>query len=250
MKNYLLKQIFSISLYPLCFLAVAWGIFFLDSYFHLNFNDQLGTSPRTVKGLSGIIFSPFLHSNLDHIASNSIPVLVLGMLTFYFYKPIAWSVLIWIYVLAGVWLWVGGRNDSLGEVRHIGASGLIYGAATFLFFSGLFRKHKPLMVISALVLFLYGSLMWGIFPLMPGISWEAHLFGAIAGVMVAYNYRKEGPQRPQYDWENEEDNENDFYDPEKNEEPPFHNPDLNIVYHYVPKHETEDEKKEEEEKKE
>lgn len=233
MKNFLLKQLFKISFYPLCFLALNWLVFLLDNNYHLHLSDW-GTSPRTVKGLTGILFSPFLHSNIDHVASNSIPLLVLGMLTFYFYKPIAWSSFLWIYFMSGVWLWVGGRNNDEGSIYHIGASGLIYGAATFLFFSGVFRKHRPLMVISALVAFLYGSMMYGIFPFMPNVSWEAHLFGAISGVLVAYNYRKEGPQRKEYIWEENDDDDDTLYG-EDNADNDIENQNPKIHYHFIPK---------------
>lgn len=211
---------------------IAWAVFYFDIAYSLDLS-RFGTQPRTITGLWGILCSPFLHGGLDHIASNSLPVLVLGMITFYFYKPIAWPVFIWIYLISGIWLWIGGRGNTV----HIGASGLIYGAATFLFFSGVFRKHKPLMVVSALVLFLYGSMMWGIFPLMPGMSWEAHLFGSIAGVMVAYSYRKEGPQRKVYDWENEPDDEpTDLSKAEQFiEEGNIAPQNATIVYHFVPK---------------
>jgi membrane associated rhomboid family serine protease len=221
-----------------------WLVFFLDTKFNLNLA-RFGTSPRTLSGLTGILFSPFLHSNLEHIAGNSIPLLVLGMLTFYFYKPIAWGSFLWIYFMAGIWLWVGGRNNPEGSIYHIGASGLIYGAATFLFFSGVFRRHKPLMVISALVAFLYGSMMYGIFPLERNVSWEAHLFGAISGVFVAYNYRKEGPQRQEIIWE---DDGVDFEAEEKAQEDAYQKfleqNDMTIHYHFKPKDEHEEKKKE------
>jgi len=242
MKNFISKSLFKVGAFPLLFVVLMWAVFFLDRLFNLHLT-QLGTSARTLKGLSGIIFSPFLHSDLEHLASNSLPMLVLGMLTFYFYRPIAWPAFIWIYFMSGIWLWVGGRNTPGGDMYHIGASGLIYGAAVFLFFSGVFRKHKPLMVISALVLFLYGGMMWGIFPIKQEISWEAHLFGAISGLMVAYNYRKEGPQRKEYEWENEEEDENEFI---QEEEISDLNEPTTITYYFIPKQE---EKKEEENKK-
>jgi membrane associated rhomboid family serine protease len=240
MKNFVIKQLLSVSFYPLLFLLVAWTVFLLDKHYLL-YLSEWGTSPRTFKGVSGILFSPFLHADLDHIASNSIPILVLGMLTFYFYKPIAKGALLWIWLIAGVWLWVGGRNNLTGDFHHIGASGLIYGMAFFLFFSGIFRKHKQLMVVSALVLFLYGSITWGVFPLKNEISWEAHLFGAIAGIMVAYNYKKEGPQRKVYQWEEEEDEDDndEWKDPEGNN---TQETNLNITYHYIPKKEDDPEK--------
>lgn len=233
MKNFISKSLLKVGAFPFLFVALMWAVFFIDHLFNLHLT-QLGTSPRTIKGLSGILFSPFLHSDLEHLASNSIPMLVLGMLTFYFYKPIAWPSFIWIYCMSGIWLWVGGRNTPNGEMYHIGASGLIYGAALFLFFSGVFRKHKPLMVISALVLFLYGGMMWGIFPIKQEISWEAHLFGAISGLMVAYNYRKEGPQRKEYEWENEDDSDEAEFlteETENNSEP------TTITYYFIPKQE-------------
>jgi membrane associated rhomboid family serine protease len=137
---------------------------------------------------------------------------------FYFYRPIAFSVFFWIYVMTGVWLWAAGR-----EAYHIGASGLIYGFSSFLFFSGIFRKERTLMVLSLLVTFLYGGLVWGILPLSPQISWEAHLLGSLAGFITAFYFRKEGPQAKKYDWEEEKDefktsdeywkqDNNDFYD--------------------------------------
>lgn len=235
MKNYVLKSLIKVSIYPLLFVTVMWLIFLIDTFSSIDFV-QFGTSPRTFKGLFGILSSPFLHSNLEHIASNSLPMLVLGALTFYFYKPIAWPVFLWIYFMSGVWLWVGGRNNPEGEIYHIGASGLIYGAAVFLFFSGVFRKHKPLMVISTLVLFLYGSMMWGIFPLMPSVSWEAHLFGAISGLMVAYNYRKEGPQRVEYHWENEDDSDDEYFGEPDND---TGTNNTTITYHFIPKQQDE-----------
>lgn len=228
-KHFLLKTLLKVGFYPMIFILIMWAFFLVDSYTHLHLT-ELGTSPRTTKGLLGIFFSPFLHSNLEHIASNTLPMLVLGMITFYFYKPIAWSAFFWIFFMSGIWLWVGGRNNDEGEIYHIGASGLIYGMAVFLFFSGVFRKHKPLMVISALVAFLYGSMMYGIFPLMPHVSWEAHLFGAISGLMVAYNYRKEGPQRKEFEWKESE------YDKILEEEAlnsVQENP--TITYHFIPK---------------
>ena len=206
MKNYLGKQIFSSIFFPLLFLMSIWLVFFIEKANDFNFV-QFGILPRTFDGLIGILTSVFIHGDLDHIASNSIPILVLGTMLFYFYKKIAKASFIWIWLVSGIWLWLGGRNNDLHPVYHIGASTLIYGLATFLFFSGVFRKHLRLMVVSAMVVFLYGSIMWGIFPLKTEISWEGHLFGALAGVLVAFNYRKEGPQRRVYHWEDEDEEE-------------------------------------------
>lgn len=208
MKNYAIKKLISISTYPLLFLICIWIVYFSGEYLNTSFT-RFGVLPRDTKGLAGIILSVFIHGDLDHIASNSLPLLILGMMLFFWYKRIAKAAFIWIWLVSGLWLWIGGRNNENYPVYHIGASTLIYGLATFLFFSGVFRKHLRLMVVSALVVFLYGSIMWGIFPLKSEISWEGHLFGAIAGVLVAFNYRKEGPQPKKYEWEDESESQSE-----------------------------------------
>jgi membrane associated rhomboid family serine protease len=203
-KDYVAKSLYRASLFPLLFVTVLWIFFFMQVNTDLNFL-RLGILPRQSEGMPGILTSVLVHGDIGHITSNSIPIIVLGMMLFHFYKKIAIPAFMWIWVISGIWLWIGGRNNDLYPMRHIGASTLIYGLATFLFFSGVFRRHIRLMVVSALVVFLYGSIMWGIFPLKEEMSWEGHLFGAIAGVLVAYNYRREGPQRKVYEWENEEE---------------------------------------------
>ncbi|MBA3665406.1 MAG: rhomboid family intramembrane serine protease [Bacteroidetes bacterium] len=238
MKNYLFKKTISIGFYPFLFLCLIWIVFFIEQKSHHGFT-RFGVLPRDVKGLPGIVTSVFIHGGLDHILSNSWPLMVLGMLLFFFYKRIAKQAFIWIWLVSGLWLWIGGRNSESFPTYHIGASTLIYGLATFLFFSGVFRRHLSLMVVSALVVFLYGSMMWGIFPLKSEISWEGHLFGSLAGLLVAFNYRKEGPQRKVYEWENDNDDDSleentgdsEHLEPPADELPPA-GPDLKINYIY------------------
>ncbi len=206
LKNYLKKQILATAFYPLIFMGLCWLIFIFDQIFSLQLF-TFGILPRTVIGLRGILFSPLLHANLEHILSNTLPILVLGSLFFYFYKKIAKPAIVWIWLISGLWLWIGGRNSQDSPTLHAGASILIYGLATFLFFSGVFRKNLRLMIVSALVVFLYGSIMWGVLPLKQEMSWEGHLSGALAGLLVAYNYRKEGPQKRQYVWEEEDEDD-------------------------------------------
>lgn len=242
MKNYLAKQIINSIFYPLLFLISVWIIFIIERVYDLNFV-QFGILPRTFKGLIGVVTSVFIHADLDHITSNSFPILILGMMLFYFYKKIAKATFIWIWLVSGIWLWLGGRNGEQHPVYHIGASTLIYGLATFLFFSGVFRKHLRLMVVSALVVFLYGSIMWGIFPLKTEISWEGHLFGALAGVLVAFNYRKEGPQRRVYHWDDEDDEEETIF-PEaivENDDTGFISPPNEIKINFIYKEKNKDE---------
>ena len=123
---------------------------------------------------------------------------------FYFYNKIAYKVFFLSYGIANIWIWIGAR-----QAYHIGASGLIYSFASFLFVSGLIRKNMKLMAISLLVVFLYGSMIWGILPLQPHISWESHLMGAIAGIVLAIYYRGSGPKRRIYSWEMEDEDEED-----------------------------------------
>ena len=206
MKNYLAAQLWRSAAVPFLFVTLLWLVFWAQQAAgsRLLF---LGVLPRTAQGIAGIVTSVFIHGDLGHIASNTLPILVLGTMLFYFYRKIAFAAFLWIWLVSGLWLWIGGRNSPHQPMYHIGASTLIYGLASFLFFSGIFRRHRQLMVVSLLVVFLYGSITWGIFPLKPEMSWEGHLFGAIAGLLVAFNYRQEGPQRKVYDWELEEDDD-------------------------------------------
>ena len=187
----------------LLFVGVLWLIEYLEVYSGFSLTSY-GVLPRTVEGLKGVIFSPFVHDDYKHLLSNSIPLIVLGAGLFYFYKDLAWRVIAGIYLLSGFWLWLGGR-----ESYHIGASGLVYGLTAFLFLSGVLRRETRLMALSLLVVFLYGGMVWGLFPLFIGVSFEAHIFGTLAGFLFAFVYRKEGPQRKVYLWEDEEESEED-----------------------------------------
>ncbi|MDD4602859.1 MAG: rhomboid family intramembrane serine protease [Bacteroidales bacterium] len=190
-------------IYPILFVALLWAIKGMDELFSLDLNNW-GLIPLTPRGLIGIFTSPLLHANLAHLFANSIPLLVLGSFLFYFYKDIAWKIFGWTYLMTGIWVWTFARGGSI----HIGASGLIYGLASFLFFSGIIRRDNSLMVISILIAFLYGGLIWGIFPqFFPNqpISWESHLMGLIAGLVLALYFRHDGPQRKIYDWGDESD---------------------------------------------
>lgn len=198
-KKAMIKAIF----YPALLAILMWIVKLIETVFDLRFT-ALGIKPRTIDGLFGIIASPFIHADYLHLISNTIPFLLLGAALIYFYKSIAFRVFILIILLTGVWVWLAGRPSY-----HIGASGVVYGLAFFLFLSGIFRKDRSLMAFSLLVVFLYGGIIWGILPLDSGMSWEGHLFGALSGIICAFAFRKEGPQRKRFEWEDEEDNEND-----------------------------------------
>jgi len=230
MRNTSSKLFFSV-LYPLLFVAILWLVKLFELAFDFKFF-WYGILPRTVNGLSGIALAPLIHSNLDHLISNSIPLFILGAIMFYFYRSIAFKVFFWIYIMTNVWVWVAARSSY-----HIGASGILYGFVCFLFFSGIFRKDTKLMAISLFVTFLYGSMTWGIFPIFNGVSWESHLLGSVAGIITAYNFRNEGPQAKKYDWGTDEENELiDVSGEQEIADDNDANP-LNIQYTYIQKDE-------------
>lgn len=180
---------------------------FISYAFDIKFFEY-GVHPLHWDGLPGILLMPFVHSGFKHLMANSVPFLILGTALFYFYRELSIRVLIGIWLLSGIWVWFGGRGDSW----HIGASGVIYGLSSFLFFSGLIRKNTQLAALALVVAFLYGSMIWGLFPdFFPkeNISWEGHLGGFISGIILAFYYRKSGPQRKKYSWEFEEEDEDD-----------------------------------------
>ena len=190
--------------------VTTWIVFAIEQWNHLSLV-EFGIYPRSIEGLKGILFSAFIHGDLEHILGNTLPLLILSAFTFYFYPGVGWKSFLLIWLLGGFWTWLMGRPSY-----HIGASGLIYGLAAFLFFSGWFSKNYRLLAISLLVVFLYGSMFWGLFPIQPQQSWEAHLSGALAGVLAAFYFKNQFPQREKYEWEIN-DNEGDFQIDEYNE---------------------------------
>lgn len=196
------KKIFKYSLFvPTLFLIIIWLFKLTELTFDTNFI-KLGMYPRHVKGLIGILTSPLIHANFGHLIGNSTSFLILATTLFFFYRKMAFRIFVLNYFLSGIFLWFGGR-----EAWHIGASGIIYGLAAFLLFSGLFRKDIRLLTISLIVIFLYGSLFWGLFPLDEKISWEGHLMGATSGTILSFIFQKYGPPRNKFEWEDEPDEE-------------------------------------------
>lgn len=196
------KFIYSL-LIPIGLLFIMWMVKIIEYSFNISLASY-GNYPLDIKGVKGIILMPFIHGDWDHLIANSVPFLILASALFYFYSSISVRVLVGIWFLSGLWVWFGGRPSW-----HIGASGLIYGLSGFLFFSGLIRKDTRLAALALIVTFLYGSLIWGAFPdFFPkekNISWEGHLGGAVAGLVLALYYRKSGPKRKQYSWELEDE---------------------------------------------
>lgn len=165
------------------FVVLLWCVHLIDHTYQLDLY-RFGIRPRVFSGLIGVFASPFIHGDAEHLINNSIPLLVLGWALLYFFPRVAGRVVLGSWVVSGFWVWLSARGSY-----HIGASGVVYGLAAFLFVSGLLRRQRTLMGLSLLVVFLYGGLLWGVFPIVPRISWESHFWGAAAGVIMAFLYR-------------------------------------------------------------
>jgi membrane associated rhomboid family serine protease len=181
--------------YPLLFVLLIWLVFWFEIRFGFDFN-YLGVRPREILGLRGVIFSPFIHSDIKHLFNNTIPLFVLSMSLFYFYRRISWEILMWGILLTGIMTWIIGR-----PANHIGASGVIYLLASFLFFKGVLSRYYRLIALSLIVVFLYGGMLWFVVPVDPGISWEGHLSGLVVGLIFAFIYKKKIIKRPKFEWE-------------------------------------------------
>lgn len=162
----------------LCFFM--WLAFAMEYYLEVDFG-YLGIYPRTLTGLVGVLMAPLVHGNFNHLMSNSIPLLVLGGSLFFFFPAIALRVFLQCYFFTNFLVWIFGR-----PFYHIGASGLIYALASFLVFYGLFKRNFKSVIISAIVIFSYGGMAYGLLSFDERISWESHLMGAVVGLVSAY----------------------------------------------------------------
>jgi membrane associated rhomboid family serine protease len=185
------------------FAALLWGIRSAEVVFHLELV-RYGVYPLQPGGLVGILAGPLIHGSWSHLFANTLPVIILGTALLYGYPKSAKPVLATVYLGSGLGVWLFAR-----EAYHIGASGLTFGVMFFLFVVGALRWDKRAIALSMIVFFLYGSMIWGIFPLEPGISFESHFFGAVIGVVMAIvlKNRDPAPVEKTYSWEDETDEE-------------------------------------------
>jgi membrane associated rhomboid family serine protease len=200
------KKFITSLILPVAFVFLLWVIKISEIIFNLDFTG-FGILPGSFNGMPGILFAPLIHANIKHLFSNSLPLLFLGSGIIYFYRNSSYKVILIIYLGTGILDWIFAR-----KAYHIGASGIIYGFVTFLFFSGIIRRDTRAIALALLVTFLYGSLIWGILPVDSSVSWESHLFGSIMGIFCAFLYKGSDPA-VKYDWEYEDDNEKNNNEP-------------------------------------
>jgi membrane associated rhomboid family serine protease len=233
----------AVILLPLFFVLSLWSVF----WYELQFQDNLshfGIYPREVYGLKGILFSPFLHGDIEHLANNSVALLVLLPILRYFYKEQSFVVLFLGILFSGLGTWLLGRPSY-----HIGASGLIYALVSFIFFKGIFTKYYRLVALSFTIVILYGGSVWYMFPnVKEGISWEGHLAGFIVGLALALVLKTPQFSKPIfYEWEKPDfnpeldpfmknfDEKGNFNPPPKPEEviKEYFNSSMKVVYEFL-----------------
>ena len=233
----------AVILLPLFFVLTLWSVF----WYELHFNHSLshfGVYPREVYGLKGILFSPFLHGDIEHLANNSVALLVLLPILRYFYKEQSFVVLLFGIIFSGLGTWLLGRPSY-----HIGASGLIYALVSFIFFKGIFTKYYRLVALSFTIVILYGGSVWYMFPnVKEGISWEGHLAGFFVGLALALVLKTPQFSKPIfYDWEKPDfnpeldafmknfDEKGNFNPPPKPEEVirEYFNSSMKVVYEFL-----------------
>jgi len=225
-----------VLLNPICLVLLLWLVYWVEIKFGFYFN-SFGIYPLKLTGLKGIVFSPFIHGSLEHLFNNTFPLLLLSMALYYFYPKVSNRIILYGIVLSGMITWLIGRPNF-----HIGASGLVYVLASFLFFKGIFSKYYRLVALSLSIVFIYGSLIWGLFPIKSGVSWEGHLSGFIVGLGFALYYKTEYKLK-KYKWEKsdykpEEDefmqqfDEDGNFNPERLENKEDDKNETKIIYHY------------------
>ena len=184
------------------FVALIWLIELLNWALELS-PGVFGVRPRQWAGLPGILLAPLMHSGFAHLIANTPPLLIAGTAMLYLYPASALRVLPAIYLGPGLAVWLFARGGV-----HLGASGLVYGLVSYIFFAGLIRRDRRAIAASMLVAFMYGALVWGILPIERGVSWETHLAAALIGVALAIALRRlDLPVRRRYSWEDEKDGE-------------------------------------------
>ena len=167
----------------LLFAGLMWLVFVPAFFLDLDLG-KYGLYPRHAFGLLGILTAPLLHASWAHLLSNTFPLILLAAILFYNYPKASGRIMLFLYLGTGFLSWLMGR-----PAYHIGASGIVYSLAGFIFFSGMFRRDRNSVIFSIIIAFLYGSMLYGIFPTEERISWESHLAGGINGLIFGFIFR-------------------------------------------------------------
>jgi membrane associated rhomboid family serine protease len=190
------KLALKVAFYLLC---ILWIILIIDSVLGLGLI-RFGLRPRHLEGLIGLFTAPLLHGDSEHLFSNSLPLLISMTTILYLYPRSALRVIPIIWIGSGLLGWFIGRSSL-----HFGASGFVYGLLAFVFISGILRLDMRSVAVSVMVWFLYGSMIWGVLPIRPNMSWELHLSGAILGVALAIAFRRwDVTPLKRYAWEDDD----------------------------------------------
>lgn len=199
--TYSLKNSFLIAL---LFTLALWWIKLCELFFGLSLA-SFGVYPLSLSGLLGIVLAPVIHGSLDHVISNTLPVLTLATMLFYGYPRSRGKALAMIWILSGIGVWCFGRENY-----HIGASGIAHGMFFYLFIIGILRGDKRSSALLMVAFYLYGGMLFSIFPSAAQISFEYHFFGAVAGVFCAVLFRNLDPisSSKRYDWQDQDEQAN------------------------------------------
>lgn len=203
------KKLKESLLLPIYLVAIMWAIQVVNWLVGLQFG-WLGIYPREIFGLRGILFAPVIHGSWGHILSNTPPLFVMSAMLLFFYRRVAFPAFTMIYLLTGLAVWIFGRS-----VFHIGASGVIFGLATFLIANGAFRRDLKSIALALLVVFYYGSMFAGVLPGQPGVSWESHLLGGIVGIFASFWFKdsiEKDEVKVKYSWEEEPLERKNFFE--------------------------------------
>ncbi|MGB0560327.1 MAG: rhomboid family intramembrane serine protease [Spirulinaceae cyanobacterium] len=173
------------------FVGIFWLVEIVDQVLFQGQLDRFGIWPREALGLQGIFFAPFLHGSWAHLIGNTVPFVILGWFVMLQETADFLIVTLFSLVTAGLGTWLFGAPQSV----HVGASSLIYGYLGFLLLRGYFERNQTSIMLSLLVFFLYGGVIWGVLPTQSHISWEGHLFGFIGGILAARYISKQRHSR-------------------------------------------------------
>ena len=203
-------------IFPLIAVALMWLVAIIQSLFDINLS-WLGVLPRSFDGVLGIVTSPLVHGGFYHLISNSVPFLISGYIMVSVFKPVAFRAFGLIYFLTGLLVWSFADFDQATKAYHIGASGVVYGMVSFIFWSGVFVKNRLSIVLSLVMILIFSGMINGLSPLQEGISWESHLMGSVVGMLVAFLFRvpiKASHQKEEWkEYETTPDAEKEFFLP-------------------------------------